>query len=148
MGRRIGNHVKIMDGYRHCAVPDPDAGAIPAIGETREGETKDQNGDTSQETCRSRRKCVPRITARVCSGMRENGRAPFFGCADFVCPGRKPKTRSGTDRLPSPAGCPFRNRCEHCSDICAAEKPKLRLLEKDHQVACHLYDGLPEVPEE
>ena len=50
--------------------------------------------------------------------------------------------------LDVPAGCPFRNRCEHCSDICAAEKPKLRLLEKDHQVACHLYDGLPELPEE
>jgi len=33
-----------MDGYRHCAVPDPDAGEIPAIGETREGEKKDPNG--------------------------------------------------------------------------------------------------------
>ena len=50
--------------------------------------------------------------------------------------------------LDVPAGCPFRNRCEHCSDKSTTEKPKLRLLEKDHQVACHLYDGLPEVPEE
>ena len=33
-GGRIGNHVKIMDGYRHCAVPDPERGSNPAIGDT------------------------------------------------------------------------------------------------------------------
>ncbi|MBR6113635.1 MAG: ABC transporter ATP-binding protein [Oscillospiraceae bacterium] len=46
--------------------------------------------------------------------------------------------------LDVPAGCPFRNRCEHCTERCALEKPKLRTLAPGHQIACHLYDDLPE----
>ena len=49
--------------------------------------------------------------------------------------------------LDVPSGCPFRNRCEHCMQRCAEEKPKLRLLEEDHQIACHLFDEVPEYRE-
>ncbi len=49
--------------------------------------------------------------------------------------------------LDVPSGCPFRNRCEHCMQRCAEEKPKLRLLEEGHQIACHLFDEVPEYRE-
>ena len=41
--------------------------------------------------------------------------------------------------LERPTGCPFRNRCEKCMEICAAERPQLREVEKGHWIACHLY---------
>ncbi len=41
--------------------------------------------------------------------------------------------------LDVPAGCPFANRCERCMDICTKERPTLRTVAEDHQVACHLY---------
>ena len=50
--------------------------------------------------------------------------------------------------LDVPAGCPFRNRCEHCTERCAVEKPKLRRLTRDHEIACHLFDEYPEYTEE
>ncbi|MFA9463088.1 MAG: ABC transporter ATP-binding protein [Velocimicrobium sp.] len=39
-----------------------------------------------------------------------------------------------------PAGCSFRNRCNHCMKVCEVEKPKLKEVEPHHLVACHLYD--------
>ncbi len=39
--------------------------------------------------------------------------------------------------LDVPDGCPFRDRCEHCTENCASEKPKLREIEPGHLVACH-----------
>ena len=41
--------------------------------------------------------------------------------------------------LDLPAGCPFQNRCPRCMEICRREKPALRQIEEDHQIACHLY---------
>ena len=41
--------------------------------------------------------------------------------------------------LDVPAGCPFRDRCEHCMEICRQEKPGLQELAPGHQVACHLF---------
>lgn len=38
-----------------------------------------------------------------------------------------------------PSGCPFRNRCERCMDICATEKPKLKNVGEGHEIACHLF---------
>ncbi len=38
-------------------------------------------------------------------------------------------------------GCPFAARCPYVFDKCHKEAPRLRELEKDHFVACHLYDG-------
>ncbi len=37
-----------------------------------------------------------------------------------------------------PPGCPFQNRCDRCQDICKKEKPVLREIDRDHEVACHL----------
>ncbi len=42
--------------------------------------------------------------------------------------------------LDVPPGCPFSGRCSHCSDRCRTEKPVLREIEPDHQIACHLFD--------
>ena len=41
--------------------------------------------------------------------------------------------------LDLPAGCPFQNRCPRCMEICRREKPALRQIEENHQIACHLY---------
>jgi peptide/nickel transport system ATP-binding protein len=46
--------------------------------------------------------------------------------------------------LPSPmdppSGCVFRTRCQHAMEICAQKKPVWQEIDKDHFVACHLYD--------
>jgi peptide/nickel transport system ATP-binding protein len=46
--------------------------------------------------------------------------------------------------LPSPmnppSGCVFRTRCQHAMEICAQKKPVWQEIDKDHYVACHLYD--------
>jgi oligopeptide/dipeptide ABC transporter ATP-binding protein len=38
--------------------------------------------------------------------------------------------------LVEPRGCPFSPRCEYSFDHCSAENPLLRLVEKDHRIAC------------
>ena len=38
--------------------------------------------------------------------------------------------------LDVPKGCPFQNRCEHCTDRCKAEMPKLKEIAPGHAVAC------------
>ncbi|WP_411814266.1 ABC transporter ATP-binding protein [Cytobacillus horneckiae] len=46
--------------------------------------------------------------------------------------------------LPSPmnppSGCVFRTRCPHAMDACATIKPEWQEIEKNHFVACHLYN--------
>jgi oligopeptide/dipeptide ABC transporter ATP-binding protein len=42
--------------------------------------------------------------------------------------------------LDVPVGCPFQDRCEHCTQRCLTEHPKLKTIGPDHQVACHLFD--------
>ncbi|PLV59876.1 ABC transporter ATP-binding protein [Thermotoga sp. KOL6] len=39
-----------------------------------------------------------------------------------------------------PSGCRFHPRCPFKVDICEKEEPQLRTLEKNHKVACHLYN--------
>ncbi|MCR5833629.1 MAG: ABC transporter ATP-binding protein [Selenomonadaceae bacterium] len=39
--------------------------------------------------------------------------------------------------LDMPSGCPFRNRCLNCQELCAKEKPPFREIEANHFVACH-----------
>lgn len=59
--------------------------------------------------------------------------------------GSIPEAGGATERLegdvPSavnpPSGCPFRTRCRHAQDICAAERPTLSDEGLPHQVACH-----------
>ena len=42
--------------------------------------------------------------------------------------------------LDVPVGCPFQDRCEHCTQRCLTEHPKLKEIEPEHEVACHLFD--------
>ena len=46
--------------------------------------------------------------------------------------------------IPSPIdpkkGCRFKGRCKYAKDICGMEDPILREVEKDHFVACHLFN--------
>ena len=41
--------------------------------------------------------------------------------------------------LDLPPGCPFSNRCPHCTDRCMQEKPKLVEIGPGHEVACHMF---------
>ncbi|MCD8248350.1 MAG: ABC transporter ATP-binding protein [Lachnospiraceae bacterium] len=41
--------------------------------------------------------------------------------------------------LDVPVGCPFQNRCDRCMEICRKERPTLKNVAENHQVACHLY---------
>lgn len=60
-------------------------------------------------------------------------------------PGKKIESIEGEAPSPLdlPAGCPFQNRCPHCTDRCRAEKPQLTELEPGHLAACHyVFDQL------
>ena len=59
---------------------------------------------------------------------RENHRIPLSG--DIPSP------------LNAPSGCPFRTRCAHACERCAAETPAFREIEKGHWVACHRVEEL------
>ncbi|MBU2536547.1 MAG: dipeptide ABC transporter ATP-binding protein [Chloroflexota bacterium] len=39
-----------------------------------------------------------------------------------------------------PSGCRFHTRCSRVMKVCPREMPELRQIDKDHIVACHLYD--------
>jgi len=56
---------------------------------------------------------------------------------------RKPlKITSGITHDPRnpPPGCIFHLRCPYANELCRRVKPPLRTLQKDQQVACHLYE--------
>ncbi len=42
-----------------------------------------------------------------------------------------------------PAGCRFHTRCPRVMDVCRQAEPKLREIEPEHQVRCHLYTDRP-----
>lgn len=42
--------------------------------------------------------------------------------------------------LDIPPGCPFQNRCGKCMERCKKEKPVLKKVGEDHEIACHLFD--------
>lgn len=45
--------------------------------------------------------------------------------------------------IDAPSGCKFSTRCPYASEICKAERPILKEIEKGHTISCHLYnDGL------
>ena len=62
------------------------------------------------------------------------------GCAVLYPHGSNQKIQSIESEAPSPLdvpkGCPFQNRCEHCTDRCKAEMPKLKEIAPGHAVAC------------
>ena len=44
------------------------------------------------------------------------------------------------DLVNPPSGCRFYPRCDYVRDLCKNEKPKVLQVEKDHMVACFLYE--------
>ena len=44
--------------------------------------------------------------------------------------------------LNAPSGCPFRTRCAHATEACAAEMPAFKEVSKGHFVACHRVEEL------
>jgi peptide/nickel transport system ATP-binding protein len=56
-------------------------------------------------------------------------------------PGRELQTIPGAlaDALNPPPGCRFHPRCPSATPLCQQERPKLKMLAKDHMVACYLF---------
>ncbi len=44
--------------------------------------------------------------------------------------------------LNAPSGCPFRTRCPHATEACAAEMPAFKEVSEGHFVACHHVDKI------
>ena len=44
--------------------------------------------------------------------------------------------------LDVPVGCPFQNRCEHCTEKCKKEMPKLKEIAPGHEVACFYVESM------
>ncbi len=44
--------------------------------------------------------------------------------------------------LNAPSGCPFRTRCPHATEACAAEMPEFKEVSAGHFVACHHVDKI------
>ena len=44
--------------------------------------------------------------------------------------------------LNAPSGCPFRTRCPHASDVCAASMPEFKEVSSGHFVACHNFEHI------
>ena len=44
--------------------------------------------------------------------------------------------------LDVPVGCPFQNRCEHCTEQCKKEMPELKEIAPGHEVACFYVENI------
>ncbi|WP_425449063.1 ABC transporter ATP-binding protein [Dethiothermospora halolimnae] len=81
--------------------------------------------------------------------LYENPLHPYTKALLSAIPVPEPTVSRGKKRIklegevPSPInpkpGCRFASRCKYVKDICYRETPKLKEIEKDHYVACHLY---------
>lgn len=82
--------------------------------------------------------------------LYENPLHPYTKALLSSIPVPDPKVGRGRERItihgevPSPInpkpGCKFVARCKYAKEICKKEKPELKEIEKDHFVACHLFD--------
>jgi len=77
---------------------------------------------------------------------------PYSKALMSAVPMPDPKIARANQRIPlhgdipsplnAPSGCPFRTRCAHACERCAAETPEFREIEKGHFVACHRVEEL------
>lgn len=82
--------------------------------------------------------------------LYDNMLHPYTKSLISAVPVADPETAKKNQRIilegdvPSPInplpGCPFKSRCRYAKDICAQVKPELKKINKDHMVACHLYE--------
>ncbi|GEL77769.1 ABC transporter ATP-binding protein [Tenuibacillus multivorans] len=82
--------------------------------------------------------------------LYDNPLHPYTKALLSAIPSINPKEKENKERIilqgdvpdPSdpPSGCPFRLRCPMAHDRCAEEIPRYIEAERDHWVACHLYD--------
>ncbi|AUN18990.1 ATP-binding cassette domain-containing protein [Clostridium botulinum] len=82
--------------------------------------------------------------------LYENPLHPYTKALLSAIPVPDPKLGRDRERImlhgevPSPInpkpGCKFAARCKYAKETCKKEKPKLKEIEKDHFVACHLFD--------
>lgn len=81
--------------------------------------------------------------ADVCSKAEHPYTKALLGAQFSIHMDPNTKIESIESEAPSPLdvpkGCPFQNRCEHCTEKCKSEMPKLTELAPGHQVACHLF---------
>ena len=79
----------------------------------------------------------------VCSKAKHPYTKALLGAQFSIHMDPNTKIESIESEAPSPLdvpkGCPFQNRCEHCTQKCKNEMPKLKELAPGHQVACHLF---------
>jgi oligopeptide transport system ATP-binding protein len=72
----------------------------------------------------------------------------LLAAAPTLEPGSRTAAPALSGELPSPlnvpSGCAFRTRCPHAFARCAEERPALLTQPGGAQVACHLYDPLPD----
>ncbi|APQ76190.1 oligopeptide ABC transporter ATP-binding protein OppF [Clostridium botulinum] len=82
--------------------------------------------------------------------LYENPLHPYTKALLSAIPVPDPKLGRDRERImlhgevPSPInpkpGCKFAARCKYAKETCKKEKPKLKEIENDHFVACHLFD--------
>lgn len=72
----------------------------------------------------------------------------LFSAIPIPDPARKMSRTILQGDIPSPSnppkGCKFHTRCPKCMDCCKTVAPLWKEYSKDHFVACHLYDELPD----
>lgn len=85
-----------------------------------------------------------------CDELYSNTLHPYTKALLSAVPVADPVVEAGRKRVeirgevPSltnrPKGCPFNDRCEHATERCRTEIPKLKNVSGEHQVACFLYE--------
>ena len=60
---------------------------------------------------------------------------------DITNPRERLESIPGTvpEMINPPPGCRFHPRCKHAMPICTKERPKIKVVEKNHEVACFLF---------
>ncbi|MCC8103739.1 MAG: ABC transporter ATP-binding protein [Clostridiales bacterium] len=90
------------------------------------------------------------VEVAECEELYQNTLHPYTKALLSAVPVADPDVEAGRERVPirgevpslmdRPKGCPFSDRCEHATEKCLSQVPKLQTMENGHQVACFLYE--------